>query len=131
MSLMASMTDESGRLVGFRCHDGSLLGVRLCGASVELRCRRVDETEVLVVLNGVGSFAMDRFLEGNIVDSAYLWPVAQAPKLQRQGAVAAFSCEEQFFDRRNDVSRKNLFVLECSYGATIFALVSNIDIVDS
>lgn len=127
---MSVRTNADGILTGLRCHDGWLVGVQLRESSVELRFRRLDGETVQLFLQGVRSFALDRFLEGNIVDAAYAWPVAAAPELQRRNACAAFSCDEAFLDASGDGEAGTLFVLESSYGATVFALVRELALVD-
>jgi hypothetical protein len=122
--MMLENTDEYGRLRDFRCHDGLLISVELLDSkTIKLRFRRIDGKFVQIVLDGVCYFSMNRFLEGNIVDSAYLWPVSDAPKNQRQDALTAFSLDEPDLDRENKLKADKLFVIECSYGATIHALV--------
>lgn len=126
---MNARTDEHGRLQGLQCHDGRLVAVEVLDGTIEMKFHRLDGTPVRIVLDGVRHFAMDRFLEGNIVDSAYLWPVSSAPKNQRKDASAAFSMDEIGLDRQNDLGADNLFVLESSYGATVHALVRHVLIV--
>lgn len=126
---MNAYTDEYGRLQGLQCHDGRLVAVEVLDATIELKFRRLDGTSVRLSLDGVRHFAMDRFLEGNIVDTAYLWSVSSAPKNQREDASAAFSMDETGLDRQNELGADKLFVLESSYGATVHALVRHVLIV--
>jgi|GEM_PF-6268629 len=127
---MIPRTDQSGRVLDLRCHDGHLTGLDIRDSEIELRFRRVDGTTVRTVLHGIRNFAMDRFLEGNIVDAAYAWLVAAAPKSQRHSASEMFLCRESFLDQKNDFGADKLFLLESSYGAKACALVRGIEIID-
>ncbi len=80
----------------------------------------------MLSLSGIRYLAVDGFLQGNIVDTAYLWPVLEAPRYQRLDAAKAFSIEESSLDRENSLGATSLFVLECSYGATVHALISDL-----
>lgn len=73
---------------------------------------------------------MNRFLDGNIVDSAYLWPILDAPTNQRKDASTAFSVNQCDLDLENNKNADKLFVVECSYGATIYALVNKVMIIE-
>lgn len=127
---MIPRTDQSGRVLELRCHDGYFTGLDIRDSEIELRFRRIDATKVQVVLHGIRSFAMDRFLEGNIVDTAYVWRVAAAPKCQRHSASEMFLRSESFLDQKNGLGANKLFVLESSYGAKVYALVREIEIID-
>lgn len=127
---MTPRTDQSGRLLELRCHDGHLIGLDIRDSEIELRFRRIDGSAVHILLRGVRSFAMDRFLEGNIVDAAYSWQVTAAPKSQRQSASVALLCNEFFLDQENDYNAEKLFLLESSYGARVYALVREIEVID-
>lgn len=122
-------TNADGVVTDLRCHDGWLVGVQLHESDAELGFRRRDGEAVRLLLRGVCYFALDRFLDGNIVDAAYAWPVAAAPALQRRNACAAFSCSETSLDAPRDPAAGTLFVLESSYGATVYALVRELVLV--
>lgn len=124
MSMKLS-TDQKGRLLGLRCHDGHLTGVSVSEPnSARLDFRRLDGSLVTLGLSGVRYLSVDSFWHGNIVDTVYLWPSNEAPRYQRLDAAKAFSIEEQFLDRANSVGAKSLLVLECPYGATVHALIA-------
>lgn len=114
-----------------RCHDGHFIGLDIRDRTIELRFHRVDGTGVKIYLNGVRYFAMDRFLEGNIVDAAYAWPFAMAPGYHRRNAFEMFSCNEELLNYKNDFDTDTFFILESSYGASIYALVRQVEVIDS
>ncbi len=121
------ITDHAGRLLGLRCHDGHLIAVSVSEPhSARLDFRRLDGSLAMLSLSGIRYLAVDGFLQGNIVDTAYLWPVLEAPRYQRLDAAKAFSIEESSLDRENSLGATSLFVLECSYGATVHALISDL-----
>lgn len=124
---MTTCTDRNGEILGFRCHDGSFLGIDILGSLINLRFRRLDASAVRITLRGVRCLAINDFREGNIVDAAYLWPTLKAPGNQRRAAALAFSCQEESLDRSD---AEQLFVLESSYGAGIFAVVTEVDVVE-
>ena len=128
---MSVRTDTHGQLLGLRCHDGNMVAVELSKESVELRIVRLDGTSVRVVLEGSRYFAMDRFLDGNIVNGVFLWPVSSAPTSQRKCATSAFAMSESMLDAPNEPGATQLFVLESSYGATVYALVRDVRLLES
>ena len=66
---------------------------------------------------------MNNFLEGNAIDSIYLWRASGAPDNLRGDALNAFSLDESDFCRKNELMDEKLFVVESSSDATIHALV--------
>lgn len=127
---MTVSTDESGMLQDLRCHDGNLFALETIENGVELRLRRVDGTRVVIVLSGARYFAANNFLEGNLVDGAYVWAVANAPVHHRREAARAFFVSEELLDAPNGMGAKKLFALDSSYGATVYALVNEVRIIE-
>lgn len=125
------ISDEyTGYIPGFRCHDGFFTSVSLLDQNiVRLGFRRLDGSRPALVLNGVARFALDRFLEGNIVDAAYLWPMDAAPLIQLEAARIALGLKSHL-TRLGPGSRECLFVLECSYGATVFSIADEVVLLD-
>lgn len=117
-------TDVYGRLRKLRCHDGFLIAVELLDDNaIRLKFRRTDGTLPEVVLESVRRFSMNNFLEGNIVDSVYIWPFSEIPENQRRALLSVFSLSESDLLKTCDAESDKLFVIESSYGASVHALV--------
>lgn len=128
---MLENTDEHGRLKDLRCHDGFLVAVELLGGhAIKLKFRRNDGTKPEIELEGVQYFSVDRFREGNIVDSAYVWLASEAPQNQRKAAASSFSFDESNLDRKSELDADKLFVIDSSYGATVYALVREVQLLE-
>jgi hypothetical protein len=129
---MSIDTDEHGRLIGFRYHDGSLNGVQItehnnlhlqgcsvCGENFQLNLQCVD------------LFALDEFREGNTINTMYLWSFLDAPKTVISKISKKFGLDNALMDVKYGSSDEFfIFVLECSYGAEILAISKTVSRLD-
>lgn len=117
-------TDDSGQVIGISQHDGQIRALFLpSDGQVELRIVSSDGEEAKVTLLGVEYLALNNLREGNIVDRMYLWELSKTPKMimgRMLKALAISSKDALSAQLEDDV---NVFHLECSYGAELFAVV--------
>lgn len=129
---MSVQTDSSGRVIGVAYHDALLTRVELVSATaVELEIQRGDGSRLQVSLCGVKRFALTDFLEGNIVDTMYAWGAEDVPENVFRAAANAFHLRESDLKKVSDTSPCEWFLLESSYGASVYALVEGVELSES
>jgi len=116
--------DECGVIVGIGYHDGSLWGIESREGNADLLLSNSAGQDVRFCLAGCRSLYVDDFREGNIVDRIYLWSVLSAPPGMLEELRSRGWTTEGLARHQN----MKLFVLECSYGATVLALVESVTI---
>ena len=119
-------TDESGVLVGFPHHDGTLDGVLLIdgGTVVELLLTDTAGRKSRLQLRGVRALQVEDLREGNIVLRIELWAVRRA----RERRDLAEAIDERLGLRLERLSPESLvFQLTPSYGARILAVCEGVE----
>lgn len=119
--------DEHGQLLGIPCHDGALerLDFGPGDADVSFVVRSTEGVCHTIRLVGCWRFDASGASERNIIDRMYLWPLPAVPDTVLPQAAAALSVDPPF--ARDPVyAGLSLFMLECSYGVTIHALVERV-----
>lgn len=116
-------TDSYGQIVGFPHHDGRLECVRFgqdnC-VSLWISGSTGDLNELRLL--GCRLFDASGAREQNIIDRMYFWKLDQVPEPMLGQAARALDIDSDF-GSSHAYRDYQLFVLECSYGLSIHALV--------
>lgn len=122
--------DETGQVVGFSHHDGRLEQVRVASGECELTITSSGGEQHALTISGSKWVTLTNFLPGNIVDRIFFWTRESAPSLviEKVGDFAGADGYKHLLEE--DASTTGVLVVECSYGASLVALVAGTDVRD-
>jgi hypothetical protein len=121
-------TDSTGQILGVRHHDGRICSITFgANRQISLGIRNSAGVDVNVQLFEVGYSVMNE-VRDNIIDRMYLWPLNQAPQASVQRMLQALQIDSIELLRQKFGPKAQIFHVDCSYGAQIFALVGQIRI---
>lgn len=117
--------DAGGRVEGFSYHDGKIKSIEfLSGDVVQVEFMSLNGSVSALILGGVDLMSINNLREGNIVSSIFLWEIASIPTHVVRRVIDVFDLE--LSSSMSEVRRGFLVVVECSYGAELYALVDNV-----
>ena len=117
--------DDNNQLLGLQCHDALLSVIDISTSSlIKIGITRKSGDEIRMSLRYVRYFLVNNFREGNVIDRMYLWDVSHLPANIEARVMRNFNVESisALMEDRKDTL---IFLLESSYGAEIFAVISS------
>jgi hypothetical protein len=132
-------TDQFGRILGPRFHDGRLTGLQFSdGHALNLQIRNSSGEAVKIELLDITDINIAQLCNGAIISDVYLWKVDSVPEAwsvpdsawnmlfaERYGSAGA---KEKASKIARDKPESMLVQVECSYGGAIAAICSNVGI---
>lgn len=127
---MSQIPSTDGIIIGFRCHDGQFRSALVEEKRARLGFVRADGSCACLVLSDVRYLLIDGFREGNIVDDAYFWTRSSIPESVAIETTAKFQLSADYFTSLLASAGYSVFVLECSYGATVYAVLQSVQLLE-
>lgn len=124
---IAWKTMESGLFYGVPHHDGLLTGLRVRSSLIPTLDLYVDDSEGIhyqYCLENIGVLKMTDFLESNIINSIFVWPLHTCPQWFAESLLGSHGRTDE---PPNPASADQLLsgqkfalALDCSYGARLY-----------